>query len=636
MAEGGRPGQSSAPAVFGDFWRQAARLASPPPYPDPPAGAQQVRHITLANLRAATVMRQYIGDITAARTGVQDDLWAAAAARVQAATTRIIGALGQETAPALGFPAGSFAARLDGYAAALTYGRDLLQTHLGTAPYGGHRALSDWAPVISSAPVSRALLAGLADHARSIAGQLAGLPLDQAADSQTVAAWRRLQVAAAQLRGLNAAVQAAQWEAPVLPEHRQLLEAIPVNAAPVMQVPPPEASISTLCAGIIGTAQRANQARRELAARAAWSPELTADSMRHAAANNVVTSLNIETVYRGLALRARELGYHALVPGLDAAADRADDSRRAWLAVAHVWDDMVTDTRGYLSRPAAEAGHLALLTGRLAYADPAWKPARGPSHAVRDPASLARDPAAFTEIASAMHYTADSLARAAHTDLDTIRTAAAAGRLYVTTRSLPELQYDVPRPYAAAPRERVADALAVYADAADTSQAALHLSAQVADAVDSPSRMLSVAEQATTHPAIVPRGRLEQHLLDLGVHDAQLLRQSAELDETAQRILAQAHRSGSVSPQPDAEFGLEPGAEAARYGAAAQAETEAEAEPQRLANMAENRTEIDAVDARGEQLAERAAEPRAQPGRELASESPVPEPQAEPEIELEP
>ena len=196
MAEGGRPGQSSAPAVFGDFWRQAARLASPPPYPDPPAGAQQVRHITLANLRAATVMRQYIGDITAARTGVRDDLWAAAAAHVQAATTRIIGALGQETAPALGFPAGSFAARLDGYAAALTYGRDLLHTHLATTPYGGRRALSDWAPVISSAPVSRALLAGLADHARSIAGQLAGLPLDQAADSQTVAAWRRLQVAA--------------------------------------------------------------------------------------------------------------------------------------------------------------------------------------------------------------------------------------------------------------------------------------------------------------------------------------------------------------------------------------------------------------------------------------------------------
>jgi len=72
---------------------------------------------------------------------------------------------------------------------------------------------------------------------------------------------------------------------------------------------------------------------------------------------------------------------------------------------------MVTDTRDYLSRPAAQAGHLALWTGRLAYADPAWTPARRPSAAVRDPARLAPGAAAFTEIASAMHYTADSPAR---------------------------------------------------------------------------------------------------------------------------------------------------------------------------------------------------------------------------------
>jgi hypothetical protein len=289
--------------VFGDFWRQAARLASPPPYPDPPAGAQQVRHITVASLRAVTVMRRYIGDI-AAGTGVRDGLWAAAVARAQSATSRIAGALGQETAPAAGFPAGSFAARLDGYAAALTYGRDLVHTHLATTAYGGRCALSDWAPVISSAPVSRALLAGLADHARAIAGQLARLPLDEAAGPETTAAWQRLQAAAGQLRELDAAVQAAQWQAPVLPAHRQLLEAIPVNAVPEVPAPPPQAPVSTLCAGIISTAQRASQARREIAARAAWSPEFTAHSMRHAAANSVVTSLNTETVYRVLAARA--------------------------------------------------------------------------------------------------------------------------------------------------------------------------------------------------------------------------------------------------------------------------------------------------------------------------------------------
>ena len=217
-----------------------------------------------------------------------------------------------------------------------------------------------------------------------------------------------------------------------------------------MPAPPPEATVSDLCAAVISTAQRANQARRQLATRAAWSPELTADSMRHAAANYVVVSFNTETVYRILAARARQLGYQALIPGLDDAADHAGDGRRAWLAVAHAWDTMVTDSRGYLSRPAAEAGQLALWTGRLAYADPAWTPARRPSHAVRDPASLAPGPAELAEVASAMHYAADSLARAARTDLEAVGTAARAGRLYVTTRSLPA-HYDVPRPYADAP-----------------------------------------------------------------------------------------------------------------------------------------------------------------------------------------
>ena len=40
--------------------------------------------------------------------------------------------------------------------------------------------------------------------------------------------------------------------------------------------------------------------------------------------------------------------------------------------------------------------------------------------------------------------------------MDTIRTAASAGRMYITIRSLPELQYDIPRPDTDAPRDRIA------------------------------------------------------------------------------------------------------------------------------------------------------------------------------------
>lgn len=152
-----------------------------------------------------------------------------------------------------------------------------------------------------------------------------------------------------------------------------------------------------------------------------------------------------------------------------------------------------------------------------------------------------------------MHYTADSLMRAARTDLDAVRTAASAGRLYVTTGSLPELQYDVPRPYADAPPDRIAAALAAYENAADTCQSVLHSAAQIAATVDAPSRVLSSAEQATAYLATAPRGRLEQSLLDLGIRDAGLLGQGAGLDRMAQRVLAQAYCSGLASPQPDAQ-----------------------------------------------------------------------------------
>jgi hypothetical protein len=333
--------------------------------------------------------------------------------------------------------------------------------------------------------------------------------------------------------------------------------------------------------GIIGTALRANQARRELAARAAWSPELTADSMHHAAANYVVISFNAETVYRVLAVRARQLGNHGLAPGLDAAAAHADDNTRAWLAVAHVWDHMATDSRGYLSRPVAEARQLALFTGRLAYADPDWTPARRPSHAIRDAASLAPGPAELAEVLGAMHYATDSLARAARTELRTVRTLAAAGRLYVTTRSLPELKYDVRRAYANAPRDRAADALAAYADTVGISQAALRSAADVAAAVDAPSRVLSAAEQAMADLAAAPRGRLEQTLLDLGVRDPELLRRGVELDDTAQQVLARAYLSGQACPQADAEAA--PELEAA----------DTTAEPARPAEAAADEPEID-------------------------------------------
>jgi hypothetical protein len=81
------------------------------------------------------------------------------------------------------------------------------------------------------------------------------------------------------------------------------------------------------------------------------------------------------------------------------------------------------------------------------------------------------------------------------------------------------------------------------------------------------------------------------------------------------------------------------GAQGARYGAAAHAETDADAEPpgpertQVLENMAENRAGTGAIGHRAELLADREAERRAQIGQEPASPPPAREPQAEQELQ---
>jgi hypothetical protein len=87
--------------------------------------------------------------------------------------------VGNEAAPAPTFPPESFASRLDGCATALIYGRDLLHTRLATTAHGERRALSDWAPVISSAalkPHARLLVAGRPCRRGGTTGGQAGKP----------------------------------------------------------------------------------------------------------------------------------------------------------------------------------------------------------------------------------------------------------------------------------------------------------------------------------------------------------------------------------------------------------------------------------------------------------------------------
>ena len=327
----------------------------------------------------------------------------------------------------------SLAGRLAAAVTSLTVARDLLHTHFTADPDGLRAERSDWAPVIASAPVNRALLAGLADHVGAAARQVQTMHLSSdivgdRAHSPAGELWRHVRRAARDLESFSLAVQAARWQAPVPDADVGLLKAIPLNSAPERKIPAASDAVPALCAGTAGAAQRVRHALRGGAERARWAPDLTAESMRHTAASCVVTSFNCEIILRSLARQAGRAGYRHLVPDLEDAADNTVGARHAWLAAARSWDDLTTESQGRLSEAAVEAGNLALWTGRLAYADPQWTPARGPVHALREPDSLAADPAAFAGVVAAVHYSADALHRVAAASQDQVLAAAGAGR----------------------------------------------------------------------------------------------------------------------------------------------------------------------------------------------------------------
>jgi len=107
-------------------------------------------------------------------------------------------------------------------------------------------------------------------------------------------------------------------------------------------------------------------------------------------------------------------------------ANTAGQTRAAWLHAARAWRRITTDTRGTITPAAAETADLALWTGRLAYADPSWTPALGPSHATRTPQAFALEPGDLPAVIAAVHQASQTLTQIAATDHSQIRAAAQA------------------------------------------------------------------------------------------------------------------------------------------------------------------------------------------------------------------
>jgi hypothetical protein len=572
-------------ATFGDLVgaaRAQLRRATDAPYlalgrPPETTRTGQVQEFTSSMHRLVTVMTRYAHDIKAVLAPAASPeqkmpgTWSRASIQAQEAIQNAAAFL--QTGPAyIGHPDQPHAAdpatqRIDDATASLAAGRDLLRTHVAARPDGTQMDRSEWAPVVISAPVARALLLELGLWARRVAahGARIALPGPAARHGTGDERWR-LNAACQWLWVLDSAVQAAQHRQPVSAAEIQLLHAIPVNALAPRRIPGATETITSLCQGTTSTAERIRHAATIGILDATWSPELTADSLRHAAACSTVISHNCEILLRALALRAEQQGSNDIAAGLSESAEAAARARAAWLNAARAWYRITTDTRGTITPTSVETADLALWTGRLAYADPSWTPALGPSHANRAPQALAPEPADLRGVVAAVHQAWQTLTQIAAADHGQIRVAARAGRLLVPTRSLPD-RFDIPHPFAPAPPDRVGVLLGAYDQAGTQSAQATDAVATIAESIRAPSHILTAAraairidsgftsndEQQSAEPAAELQGAqsspgpVERILHDLGITSPAILARATALDRLSEQLVLDATRA--IEPQ---------------------------------------------------------------------------------------
>jgi hypothetical protein len=457
----------------------------------------------------------------------------------------------------------------------LAAGRDLLHTHLATDPGGLTREQSEWAPVVTSLPVTRALVHEIARWSRQLAPFTAWLAaaeplaMPHAPGQHTATAARdELTNASQWLRVAGAAVRPALDVDPVRAADTELLQAIPAAEPPQRHRPGAAAeSVTELCDGIAISASRLRASARGSKERAMWSPNVTSGGWQWMAQAAAVTSHLNELVLRSLAVRVRQFAG----PGengtrLNAAADSMADMRAAWRQVDQMWDMMITESRLLPTLAMTDASDLVLRMGRLVWDKPDWTPADSRHAPRRTTAALAPEVSAYAGVVSAAHQAVDAFARLAINDMDAVAAAMRAGRLYTPTRSLPA-DYDVPRPFTSAPTARYRALQDAYHVALDASVHAAHMLDGLAIAIGAPSRILGLARAAVSmqshrrgsqsqidhddlgspdlsvmHSRLSTgvAGPVEQAIRDRRVYDPVILLRAAAIDDAARQLIIQA------------------------------------------------------------------------------------------------
>jgi hypothetical protein len=578
-------------AKFGDFLDAAWRHLDPVSAAESaPKASDDVAEVSRSLLRLVAVMNRYEGDITAAVESMPTrrrpalNTWTRAAVEARDALATSASFLQYDGGSGGRWPSTTplspLARRLDAITVSLGTGRDLLQTHFAPGRMSGQEHRSEWSSVIASPQVTRALLTEIGALGREVARQVADFalsPWGRAAHNGD--GRRRLNAACQWLWVLHASTQAAQQHEPASAADHELLCAVPLNVLPLRRVPDGSERVDQLCDGVIDCAERVRHGAWGLAGRAAWSPGMSLASLRQVATSSTATSHHCQVILKALAIRTDEAGQESIAVDISAAAAAAGHARDRWLRVGQTLRRFMTDTSAYVSRAAAETGDLALWTGRLAYADPRWRPAHGPGHLARTPGELAGDLHHVRQVIAAVHHACETLAVLAQADQEQIRAGADVGRILVPTQTLPD-DFDVPHPFARAPADRVDYLLDHYRQAGHASRQASSAVGRTAAATRASSRILTAARAAITtgHEGSVARssdvdravaeaalepdstpsagesaGPVERTLVNLGVTRPELLRQGAQIDQAGERLILHAAEDlGPEHRRPDA------------------------------------------------------------------------------------
>ena len=415
---------------------------------------------------------------------------------------------------------------------------------------------------ITSPTVRQALLAEIASLGTKAADAGQTLARQVTASGLTTRAQKRIGAACEWLRLLQDRVAAIGGRDATTLAARDVLYAIPANVMPSRRVSQDAQSVIELCEAVSTTAQRARHAAWAATQADPFSPAISVTSWHRIAEAGTVTSHNCHLLYTTLAERVATQDA-ALEEQLLRAAGQARMARARWLEAADGLQEMTTEVRGHISPAAIEAAELALWTGRLAYADPYWTLASGPSHPPRSPADLAPRQTELHGVVDAIHRASDAFGSLAIANREQASKAVQAHRLLIPARSMAERYntgHGIPLRFPPAPEPYSRALLADCHDTVDVTARTAEESADLAARIGTPSRVLAAAraavrEQPQHMPGREPTasvavneaaagepqtGPVETRLREIGVTDVRLLWRATSIDEAAQQVIREA------------------------------------------------------------------------------------------------